>query len=187
MSKPKFMVFKLRDLWVPVIVTIVAVLMIVFFVSKFSAAKPTFAPQEDYSNGDYVTKISLDNADFNVAVSIHKNAITSVELRNMDEQTKMMYPLLEPSMEFINAQVTKTQSLDIAEFEPAKETTAFLIAAVRDALSLSGQADDILEDSLLEDNVEDYIISDPEVSDQAYIDWEKEINMLLEDEMDEID
>lgn len=187
MSKPKFMVFKLRDLWVPVIVTIVAVLMVVFFVSKFSATKPTFAPQEDYSNGDYVTKISLDNADFNVAVSVHKNAITSVELRNMDQQAKIMYPLFEPSIAFINEEVTKTQSLDIAEFPPAKETTAFLMAAVRDALSLSDQTVDVLEDSLLEDHLEDYINSNPEMSDQAYVDWEAEIDMLLEDEMDVID
>jgi len=192
MSKPKFMVFKLRDLWVPIIVTIVAVLMVVFFISKFTATKPTFAPQQDYSNGDYVTKISLDNADFNVAVSIHKNAITSVELRNMDEQAKMMYPLFESSMDYINGEITKTQSLEIAEFPPAKETTEFLMAAVRDALSLSEQtvdspADSLLDNGLLEDNVEDYIISNPEMSDQAYIDWEVEIDQLLEDEIEQID
>lgn len=177
MSKPKFMVFKLKDLWVPVIVTIVAILMVVFFVSRFTATKPTFAPQQDYSNGDYVAKISLDNAEFNVAVSIHKNAITSVELRNMDERAKIMYPLFEPSMSYINDQVTKTQSLDIAEFSQAKETTAFLMNAVKDALSLTEETVDMPEY-----NLDDYIINNPEMSDQAYIDWETEIDALLEDE-----
>ena len=178
MSKPKFMVFKLKDLWVPVIVVIVAVLMVVFFVSKFTATQPTFAPQEDYSNGDYLANISLDNADFNVAVSIHKNAITSVELRNMDEDAKMMYPLFESSISHINEQVTKTQSLDIADFPDAKETTAFLISAVKDALSLTDGTIDMLDDHL-----DDYIIDNPEMSDQAYIDWETEIDAMLEDEL----
>lgn len=182
MSKPKFMVFKLRDLWVPVIVAIVAILMIMFFVSRFTATKPTFSPQEDYKDGDYVSTISLDNAEFNVAVSIHENAITSVELRNMDEQAQIMYPLFETSMDYINEQVTKTQSLDIGEFEPAKETTNFLMAAVKDALSLSEDPVNMLEDSL-----DDYIISNPEMSDQAYIDWESEIDELLEGEADFVD
>lgn len=177
MSKPKFMVFKLKDLWVPVIVTIITVLMIIFFVSKFTATKPTFAPQQDYTNGDYLAQISLDNADFDVAVSIHKNAITSVELRNMNAQAKVMYPLFEPSIDHINQEVTKTQSFDIAEFEPAKETTTFLLDAVKEALSLSESHVDNVED-----NVDNYIIDNPEMSDQAYIDWETEIDELFENE-----
>ncbi len=177
MSKPKFMVFKLRDLWVPVIVTIIAVLLIIFFVSRFTATKPTFAPQQDYNNGDYLAQISLDNADFDVAVSIHKNAIKSVELRNMNEQAKLMYPLFEPSIDYLNKEITKTQSLDVAEFEPAKETTIFLLNAVKEALSLS---DDHLDE--LDDNADNYIIDNPEMSDQAYIDWETEIDELFEAE-----
>lgn len=177
MSKPKFMVFKAKDLWVPVIMTIIAILLVVFFVSKFTATKPTFAPQQDYSNGDYIAKISLDNAEFDVAVSIHKNAITSVELRNMDEQAKMLYPLFEPSIAYINNEITKTQSLDIAEFPDAKETTAFLISAVKDALSLNDKAVKTPEYHL-----DDYIISDPQMPSQAYVDWETELDALLNDD-----
>lgn len=179
------MVFKLKDLWIPVIVTVFAIIMVVFFVSRLTASKATFAPDQAFSDGLYVATISLDNAEFNVAVSIHKNAIKSVELRNMDEDAKLMYPLFEPSIDFINESVTKTQSLEIEEFAQAKETTAFLMDAVKDALSLSDHGVDVNQNSL-----DDYIITDPinnsidnpEMSDQSYLDWESELDALLEDE-----
>lgn len=190
MSKPKFMVFKLKDLWVPIIITIFAVIMVVFFISRFTATKATFSPDEAFNDGLYVTEIALDNANFNVAVSIHKNSIKSVELRNMDEEAKLMYPLFEPSIAFINEEVTKTQSLEIGEFEPAKETTEFLMSAVRDALSLNEETVDMPEE-----HIEDYIITEPvshsidnpEMSDEVYIDWESELDGLFEDEVDEVD
>lgn len=191
MSKPKFMVFKLKDLWVPIIVTVFAIALVVFFVSKITATKATFSPDQGFNDGLYVAEISLDNADFNVAVSIHKNAIKSVELRNMDEEAKLMYPLFEPSMAYINEQITKTQSLEIEEFAQAKETAAFLMSAIRDALSLSDEtvnAPNYL-DTDNTDNTDDYITTDPvdssidnpEMSDQVYIDWETELDSILED------
>ncbi len=193
MSKPRFMVFKLKDLWVPVIVTIFAIIMVVFFVSKLTATKATFVPDQGFNDGLYVAEISLDNAAFNVAISIHKNSIRSVELRNMDEQAKLMYPLFEPSIAYINDQVTKTQSLEIDEFAQAKETTAFLMSAVKDALSLPDETVDMLEDNLdmpPDNNVDDYILTDPiddamdspEMSDQSYVDWETELDAILIDE-----
>ncbi|HHX60552.1 MAG TPA: hypothetical protein GX707_07485 [Epulopiscium sp.] len=192
MSKPKFMVFKLKDLWVPVIVTIFAIVMVVFFVSKLTSTKTTFAPDQGFNDGLYVAEISLDNAEFNVAVSIHKNAIKSVELRNMDEQAKLMYPLFEPSMAYINDRVTKTQSLEIEEFAQAKETTAFLMDAVRNALALPDKTVDKLENNMdtIDNTVDDYILTDPlsnaidnpEMSDQTYVDWETELDAIIVDE-----
>lgn len=189
MSKPKFMVFKLKDLWVPIIVTVFAIALVVFFISKITATKATFSPDQGFNDGLYVAEISLDNAEFNVAVSVHKNSIKSVELRNMDEDAKLMYPLFEPSMAYINDQITKTQSLEIEEFAEAKETAAFLMSAVRDALSLSDETVNAPVDHLETDNTDDYIITDPmddsvdnpEMSDQVYIDWETELDSVLED------
>lgn len=186
------MVFKLKDLWVPVIVTIFAIIMVVFFVSKLTATKATFSPDQGLSDGLYVAEISLDNAEFNVAVSIHKNAIKSVELRNMDEKAKIMYPLFEPSMAYINDQVTKTQSLEIEEFAEAKETAAFLMDAIRDALALPDETVDVLKNDpgKTDNTANDYIptdpindsIGNPEMSDQLYIDWETELDAILIDE-----
>ena len=189
MSKPKFMVFKLKDLWVPIIVTVFAIVLVVFFISKITATKATFSPDQGFNDGLYVAEISLDNAEFNVAVSVHKNSIKSVELRNMDEEAKLMYPLFEPSIAYINEQITKTQSLEIEEFAQAKETAAFLMSAVRDALSLSDETVKAPVDHLENDNTDDYIITDPmddsvdnpEMSDQVYIDWETELDSVLED------
>lgn len=185
MSKPKFMVFKLKDLWVPIIIAIFAIIMVIFLITRFTATKPTFSPDAAFNDGLYVTEISLDDADFNVAVSIHKNTIKSVELRNLDDETKFMFPLLEPSIAYINEEVTKTQSLEIAPFEEARETTEFLMSAVKEALSLNEETVDMPAD-----NLEDYILTEPvsnsidnpDMSDQAYIDWESELDMLLEDE-----
>ena len=192
MSKPKFMVFKLKDLWVPVIVTIFAIIMVVFFISKLTATKATFSPDQGFSDGLYLAEISLDNAEFNVAVSIHKNSIKSVELRNMTEDAKLMYPLFEPSMAYINDQVTKTQSLDISEFAQAKETAAFLMDAIRDALALPEETVNMLDNNMTntDSTVDDYILTDPmnnstnnpEMSDQMYIDWETELDAILTDE-----
>ncbi len=192
MSKPKFMVFKLKDLWIPVIVTILAIVMVVFFISKLTATKTTFSPDQGFNDGLYLAEISLDNADFNVAVSIHKNAIKSIELRNMDEQAKLMYPLFEPSIAYINEQVTKTQSLEIEEFAQGKETAAFLMSAIKDALALPDQTVDMMDGNLdkSDDYVDDYILTEPvsnsatnpDMSDEIYIDWETELDAILIDE-----
>lgn len=192
MSKPKFMVFKLKDLWIPVIVTILAIVMVVFFISKLTATKTTFSPDQGFNDGLYLAEISLDNADFNVAVSIHKNAIKSIELRNMDEQAKLMYPLFEPSIAYINEQVTKTQSLEIEEFAEGKETAAFLMSAIKDALALPDQTVDMMDGNLdkSDDYVDDYILTEPvsnsatnpDMSDEIYIDWETELDAILIDE-----
>lgn len=192
MSKPKFMVFKLKDLWIPVIVTIFAIVMVVFFVSKLTATKTTFLPDQGFNDGLYLAEISLDNADFNVAVSIHKNSIKSIELRNMDEQAKLMYPLFEPSIAYINDQVTKTQSLEIEEFAEAKETASFLMSAIKDALALPDQTVDMLDGNLdkSDDYVDDYILTEPvsnsidnpDMTDEMFIDWETELDAILIDE-----
>ena len=196
MSKPRFMVFKLKDLWVPVIVTVLAIIMVVFFISKLTTTKTTFAPDQGFNDGLYLAEISLDNAEFNVAVSIHKNSIKSVELRNMDEQAKLMYPLFEPSIAYINDQVTKTQSLEIEEFAEAKETAAFIMSAIKDALALPEQTVDMLENNIdnSDHSVDDYILTDPindsidnsidnpAMSDQVYVDWESELDAILVDE-----
>ena len=185
------MVFKLKDLWVPLIVTVVAIIMVVFFFSKLTATRATLAPDSGFSDGLYVAEIALDNADFNVAVSIHKNSIKSIELRNMDEDAKIMYPLIEPSIAYINEQVTKTQSLEIDDFAEAKETAAFLMSAVKDALAIPDETVDMIETnfSIPADNTDDYIITDPannannpDMSNEMYIDWETELDAILIDE-----
>ena len=61
MSSPKFMVFKLKDLQIPIIMLIVALAVFSFFMftSNDADATESFAPTTSYEDGMYIASIAL--------------------------------------------------------------------------------------------------------------------------------
>ena len=65
-----------------------------------------------YTPGVYTSTITLGDNTLDVAVSVDADHITSVSLNHLSDSVSAMYPLLEPSLEEINAQLEQISSID---------------------------------------------------------------------------
>lgn len=137
MSSPKFMVFKLKDLQIPIIMLLVALAVFSFFMltSDKADATESFAPTHTYEDGMYIASIALTDADLDVIVNVKDNQITSVSLDGFDDTEKAIYQDFDKSISFINDYVTATQSLDLPKTETLSVSSGILMDAVRIALS----------------------------------------------------
>lgn len=142
MSSPKFMVFKLKDLQIPIIMLLVALAVFSFFMltSDKADATESFSPSHTYEDGMYVASIALTDADLDVIVDVKDNQITSVTLEGFDETEKAIYQDFDKSISFINDYVTATQSLELPKTETLSVSSGILMDAVRIALSDDQQA-----------------------------------------------
>lgn len=135
MSNPRFMVFKLKDLRIPLIILLVAVALFVFLLFKNKNAAQTFAPSDTYQDGKYIAGISLSDAEMDLIVEIADSKITSVSLDGLDEKTSALYKDLAYGIDYVNTYVTATQSLELPQNTNTSAATNMLMDAVKVALS----------------------------------------------------
>ena len=135
MSRPRFLVVKLKDLRLPLIMVMIAVAAVAFFMYTKKPATETFAPSESYEDGLYIASLSLTDAYFDVVVSVEDRQITSIQLDNIDEMEMAIYPGLLASISFLNDYVTTTQSLELPAADSLSVSTMLLMDAVQVALS----------------------------------------------------
>jgi len=135
MSNPRFMVFKLKDLRIPLIVLLIAVALFVFLLFKNKNATQTFAPSDTYQNGKYIAGISLSDAEMDLVVEVADSKITSISLQGLDEKTSVLYKDLAYGIDYVNTYVTATQSLELPQNANTSAAAHMLMDAVKVALS----------------------------------------------------
>ena len=135
MSNPKFMVFRLKDLKIPLIILLIAAALFVFLLFKNKNATQTFAPSDTYQDGKYIAGISLSDAEMDLIVEVEGSKITSVSLEGLDEKTSALYKDLAYGIDYVNTYVTATQSLELPEATNTSAATHMLMDAVKVALS----------------------------------------------------
>ncbi|MDF2613059.1 MAG: hypothetical protein K0S71_845 [Clostridia bacterium] len=135
MSNPRFMVFKLKDLRIPLIILLIAVALFVFLLFRNKNAAQTFAPSDTYQDGKYIAGIMLSDAEMDLVVEVADSKIASVSLEGLDEKTSMLYKDLAYGIDYVNTYVTATQSLELPQNTNASAATHMLMDAVKVALS----------------------------------------------------
>lgn len=135
MSSPKFMVFKLKDLRIPIFILLAAIAVFLFVVFRNSSASQTFAPSDGHKDGKYIAGISLTDAELDLVVVIENNKIVSVDLENFDAKEATLYKDLETGVDYVHNYVTATQSLDFPVNAAVPEAAMLLMDAVKVALS----------------------------------------------------
>lgn len=135
MSNPRFMVFKLKDLRIPLIILLIAAALFVFLLFKNKSATQTFAPSDTYQDGKYIAGISLSDAEMDLVVEVADSKITSVSLEGLDEKASMLYKDLAYGIDYVNTYVTATQSLELPQNTNTSAATHMLMDAVKVALS----------------------------------------------------
>jgi len=101
--------------------------------SDAPAAAPVDGVTASYTPGIYSASLSLGSQTANVEVTVDSTRITSVALVPLSDSVAAMYPLMQPAMEELAAQILEKQSLDgITCPQENRYTTQLLLSAVAD-------------------------------------------------------
>lgn len=89
-----------------------------------------------YNPGTYSATLSMGDGSVSVMVTCNEEAVTSVALSNMDEAVRTMYPLMEETIQDINAQLEYVDSIDgITCSSENVYTTTVICNAIKEALT----------------------------------------------------
>ena len=132
MTGPKFMVFQMKHI-IKLGLCVVAALILIFLLLW------AFTPRNQgitwlYEPGTYAAQIILNSRPVDVLVTVSRNEILSVELRNMSETQEVFYPLFQPTMNELSRQIIRYQSTRIATQPENAVTSRILLDAVNLAL-----------------------------------------------------
>jgi uncharacterized protein with FMN-binding domain len=107
-----------------------ALLLIILFISFSGSGSEDgtdTAETMTYIPGTYTSSVSLNGSAVEVQVTVDKDHINSIELIHLDESVETMYPLVEPALEELSAQILATQSLEGITYQSESQYTSTLL------------------------------------------------------------
>lgn len=144
-KKAKIVVLHMKELIYTGLFLILGILFVVIIILMFSGKDSESAEGTLYTPGQYTTTLTFNGSVVDVKVTVDENSITSINLDNLEESVSVMYPLMEPALEELSAQIIETQSLDnISYAEDRQYTSMLLLDAIASSLE---QAKNPLEES----------------------------------------
>lgn len=150
MSKPKFVVLKLKELLFTcalVVFGVAILLLVIALVSVNRESSPNLSgPSADqrstetsaplYYPGVYTTTMKMNDTTIHLELVCDENHINSVRLINLDEAVETMYPLLTPALEDLELQLSQDVPVEELVFtEGSTYTQTLLIKAIAQALT----------------------------------------------------
>lgn len=137
MAKTKIVVIQLKEIIYTVIFAALGILLILMLIFMFSGKDKEDVASETklYKAGVWNSSIPLSDTVINLEVVLDENHINSVRIVNIDETITTMYPLVEPALDEISAQLSKDIPIDQIELrDDSKYTQTLLIEAIKAAL-----------------------------------------------------
>lgn len=141
-TKPKILVFKMREIVYTGIFAVLGVILIVLMVLMFGAKKEvkvrTPISTDKYTAGVYTSPVTLGDTVVDVEVTVDGNHINSIRLNSLSESISTMYPLVEPAVEELARQIVEKQSTNGITWESSgKYTAQVVLGAIEKALDLA--------------------------------------------------
>ena len=150
MSKPKFVVFKLKELLLTAALVLFAVVLVLLGVAWISVDKEgtpgvnlpsagrdsteTSAPL--YYPGVYTTTMEMNDTTIHLELVCDADHINSVRLIYLDEAVETMYPLLTPALEDLELQLCLDVPVEELKFtEGSTYTQTILVEAIEMTLA----------------------------------------------------
>ncbi len=136
-AKTKIVVLQLKELIYTGIFVILGIFLILLLVFMFLPDKkePIAEPTMNYVAGVYQTSIKLNNSSIDLEVVLDQDHINSIRLIPLEESVSVMYPLVEPALDDIAAQVCENQSLENISYNSDNQYTSMvLLNAIEDCL-----------------------------------------------------
>ena len=135
-SKTKIVVLRMKELIYTGIFVALGILLILLLVYMFAlrneakeapdATDATDTPIQ-YVPGVYTSSIMLNGSAIDIAVTVEKDAIVSIQMINVSETVATMYPLMEPAVENLAEQIISSQSLDNITYPEENQYTSIVI------------------------------------------------------------
>ena len=137
-AKTKIVVLHMKELIYTLIFAGLGILLIFLLLFMFLPGKEDGESVETmrYVAGVYTSSIQFGEHAVDMQVIVDENRIQSVSMVNLDETVETMYPLMEPALESLSAQICEKQSLDQLSYsEDSQYTSLMLMSAIRTALT----------------------------------------------------
>ena len=136
-SKTKIVVLRMKEIIYTAIFIGLAIFLILLFFFMFRSEKEAPAPTaESASPGLYSASLSLGHQNVNVEVAVSPDRISAVTLVPLSDSVAAMYPLMQPSMDALSAQILESQSLEGLEYSAGSQYTSMaLMNAIKTAVA----------------------------------------------------
>lgn len=143
-AKTKIVVLRMKELIYTGIFVGLAILLVVLFLAMFGGKddeETAVTSSSNYIPGVYTASLSLSGQNLDVEVTVDSDEIRAIRLVNLDEAVTTMYPLMEPTLESLAAQILESQSTEgITYTDSTKYTSYVLMQAVQAALDKAQSA-----------------------------------------------
>ncbi len=141
-SKTKIVVLRMKEIIYTAIFIGLAIFLILLFFFMFRSEKEAPAPTAEsvspavYAPGVYSASLSLGRQNVNVEVAVSPDRISAVTLVPLSDSVAAMYPLIQPSMDALSAQILESQSLEGLEYPAGPQYTSMaLMNAIKTAVA----------------------------------------------------
>lgn len=142
-NKTKIVVLRMKEIIYSGIFALLGILFIVLLIIMFVPDKeegnseiplPSVS-EANYVPGVYSSTIRLGSQTVDIEVLVDAHNIISIETVNLSEAVETMFPLVEPSLDNLAAQIISSQSLEnITYSDDAKYTSLVLLGAIEQSL-----------------------------------------------------
>ena len=133
-SKTKIVVLHMKEIiYTAIFVALGIILIILLAFMFFPKKKKEVDAKGQYMPGIYTSTVSLNNTNLEVEISVDSSHINAIRISNLDESITTMYPLVQPTIEYIAEQIYETQSLENISYNKDSPYTSQLIINAIDA------------------------------------------------------
>lgn len=143
-AKTRIWVFHMKELIytaVFVVLGIFFLLLLIFMFSPEQTAQTSETPTSRYTAGVYTASLTLGGNPVEIAVTVDQDYISSIRFRQLSESVSAMYPLMEPALDSLSAQICESQSLENLSYsEDSQYTSLMLASAIKTALAKAEKA-----------------------------------------------
>lgn len=135
-SKTKIVVLHMKEIIYTAVFVMLGILLIILLAFMFfPKQKNDTSSEQRYVPGIYTSTVSLNNTNLEVEVVVDSSHINAIRFSNLDESVTTMYPLVQPTIEYIAEQIYDTQSLEnISYSEDSPYTSQVILNAIEEAL-----------------------------------------------------
>lgn len=135
-SKTKIVVLHMKEIIYTAVFALLGILLLILLAFMFfPKQKETIDSEKRYTPGIYTSTVTLNNTNLEVEVVVDSSHINAIRFSNLDESVATMYPLAQPTIEYIAEQIYEKQSLeDIAYSDDSPYTSQVILNAIDEAL-----------------------------------------------------
>ena len=147
-AKTQIIVLHMKEVIYTLIFAGLSILLILLFLYMFGSNKgePESTETMTYNAGVYTSSILFQNSAIDVQVIVDEKNITGIHFVNLEDSIATMYPLIEPALEDLAAQILEKQSLEGISYSSDNQyTSLMLLNAIETALEKARIINDNLQ------------------------------------------